>query len=1052
MKPLYLKMRAFGPFAAEEEIDFSVAYHGLFLISGPTGAGKTSIFDAICFALFGEGSGTSRKGESMVSHFAAAGTRPLVCLRFAHQGGVYEIRRTPVWMRGKQRGEGFIREPEEAVLRYPDGRELHKKSEADQAIREILGLDIRQFRQTVMLAQGEFLKLLQAGSAEREEIFRRIFETEALELLQLDLREEERRQAQRLRELRQEQILRVQSFPLADESARAGREAWLELALSGSEGSDDPTDWLRAQQEGDQKSRTKLESQVKQVLTRLQSEEETRRAGLSWLEKKDQAERLSKDLQEARKAWLDYAPEESLNKQIRFYLDRVYDSEEEWKRLGLKHSQAEQAAEKLTQELERALQEQEKAAAKEKEQRQAVDFLRTLEVEAETIRRDLPLYEEISALVEAVSRGEAEQKELSKEHEALLARQDSLKKEQERLRSAADEQLLRQTRAARSEQAAEQALARAEESRRLCAESISLCAESEKQLTVRNRLEEEAAELRNRQARLHRLEETRLAEEAAFLADTLKEGEPCPVCGSTAHPAPAVHREEIPSDGELENLRGLVEKEMNRFREEKERYLSAKGRLDERWSDMSDAFAEESLRSWDRAEVRMRIREMAEERQKRDSRAAAKQKQEAEAAQAALAEAGRAANQLQIALQAEKTLLEKLNGAGERAAEIKLRQAGRRARLQVLKKQLRFASASLARAELQKREEAVAGARKDQEAAETKRQQAEALCASLKNRVDSLNGSIAELSRLRKESEEKYLLLLGQIEAEQLQKIRSLNPNRQLLEERERDGKEKAQRVRELTAALQAIRENFREDLQWPPLEQTEETIRKLKDESSALQLELARTSDRLLEAEELIKQSAELHRELSAQRSYYAQVRELADAATGQLCGGSRRSFEAYVQSYWFEAVIASANTRLGEMSEGRYELESREDSGDRRRRSGLDLEILDRYNMRKRDLTTLSGGESFMTALSLALGLSDVASASRGGLSIETLFIDEGFGSLDRDALEQSIRVLEKIGGSSRLCGIISHVEELKEQIPRQILVHKSSAGSVLESRLSE
>lgn len=1052
MKPLHLRLRAFGPFAAEEEIDFSVLNNGLFLISGPTGAGKTSIFDALCFALYGEGSGSMRTGEGMVSHFAVPGTKPVVCLRFLHHGKEYKVTRTPAWMREKQRGVGFIRELEEVVLVFPDGRELHKKSEVDQTIRDILGIDVQQFRQTVMLAQGEFLKLLQAGSAERGEIFRRIFETEELDRLQADLREAERIEAQDLHELRQKQIILIQSFVLTDEQVLAERAEWLALAETGSEGSSDPTEWLERQEKIDLKREEELSRERDQLQQCLDKEENTRREATRWLEQKKQAEQLHAELEEARKQLSDYAPEEELNRRIRFYLDRIYDPERELHRLRDKLDRDREHAQELAEELKKTKAEKDRAKQREKEARETMQALQPVVLELENLRVELPLYREIQDIQNSEKESLSERSQTGEKANQVKLRQEALAKEKDRLEALAREQLERQAIASDAKKQEENARRRTDESRRLAAETNELSTTSRSLLSQQEELKQEIHILEQWQRNITLMEHARLAEEAAFLADTLEQGMPCPVCGSREHPVPATHSEQVPSAEDISLLHEQYEDDFKQFSVKREQYLSEKGRLDERWADIAEALVDETLQVWSDVEVLKSAPALAQSRLEKDLHDLAQKRREAASCLQALREAAEADRKLQLLLKEERELHEQNSLLSEQLHRIEVEQAERNTRLETLQKRVRFESAQMADAEMRKLEAKLEAAKKELDEAGTKCAETDVLYDSLRTEIEPLKGSIVQLQELVEESDAKYKKLLEQIETHFMKRIRDMNPDRETLERREQEGREKAERVSELAASFKTVKESFNAELVWPPQSETLNNIKLLEERMAGVLREWSRARDRLENMEAFKNESALLNRKLNEQRKYYAEVKELADVATGQLSGGSRRSFEAFVQSYWFEAVIRSANARLAEMSEGRYELLSREESADKRKRSGLELEIVDRYNMRKRDLSTLSGGESFMTALSLALGLSDVASACHGGLSIETLFVDEGFGTLDRNALEQAIRVLEKLSESRHLCGIISHVEELKEQIPRQILVHKSSVGSTLESKLVE
>lgn len=1051
MKPLRLSFSAFGPFPGEESIDFSDLQEGLFLISGDTGAGKTTIFDALCFALYGEGSGSARKSVNMRSDFAKPEQKTYVRLDFAHGGHRYTIIRTPAYDRPKLRGEGMIREQETVCFILPDGTKLDKRAEADAAVEELIGLRIDQFRQTSMLAQGEFLKLLSADSTQRGAIFRTLFETESIERLQETLSQMERAafgtyegSLQALRRL-------SERLELADEELIKARDE-RSAEPAGLRNDNLPLQWMDKQLEKDRIELQTREEAMQRVQAKQEHDRRSYEALLQAKTLKVQIEETREALQEALEAAESFSAREAalaLGKRCLQVLRPALDEVDRLRKLGqeLKHS-AQEAEDRLVK-LAEALALHEAEAKQLEEQSAEQEALR---LRLARLTESLPAYDERKR-----RRAELEQlqKSMKELHERLteLEAEAALRMEK---RAALETLLLSEKDWVRRDSSLRGERETLEEQQKRLNKIRQDNAELKAQAESLTRQQQECAEqlqaLRQGTESASSAEQAWLQARAAALAVKLEEGKPCPVCGSVTHPHKAAMPEGAPSDEDMKKLRSEADRLRDEYLKKERSYELLKQKLA-----MRSRKFEEDLAALDRALL--------------------------ESYQTYLSSGEAAAHRL-LVKHLDKTETDLRQTEKQiKEAETELREERRHLdlagpALAELKKTEEEASAErqTKAAELSSNEQALAALKAGLEALDRQlewadEKQAEETKQSWQNERDQYLAALkrnAELGRTlqqdKSEAERRAAELAGRREEQQ----RALQAaEKKLAEELKVSGPANEEAVRAMTVteeelAQQDVRleeEKIRlQQLQGKYKTLTEMPAPAYSPEKEAELQGLTAENDKLLrEAIEAVHVIRERGTRLEALRPQllkaleharrtsleYAQLRELSAAASGNLPGGSRRSFEAFVQAYWFRKVIRGANRRLEHMTDTRYSLRHRITGDDRRKKAGLELEILDRYTGRCRSLSTLSGGESFLTALALALGLSDTAASGQGGLGIETLFIDEGFGTLDRKSLGDAVRVLEGVS-RHQLCGIISHVEELKEEIPRQIRVEKGRNGS--------
>ncbi len=920
MRPLKLTISAFGPYAEEQTLDFaSLGTSGLYLITGDTGAGKTTLFDAICYALYGETSGSVRDPNMMRSKYADSSTPTFVELTFENGGKTYTVKRNPEYERNALRGGGTTRQTAGAELRYPDGRIETKTTAVTRAVEEILGIDKGQFSQIAMIAQGDFLKLLLADTQERQKIFRRIFDTglysELQDRVKKDLSDlgKEREQAVRSRDQYAKGILcEEDSVEYADTvRARNGEMLTEDIFLL--------LDRLNSADEEKRKILEKQRGEAEALVV----------AAARGIEKAEQRARIESDL--AR-----------YTEQKEAHLRQKTSLEQELQRLQALTPQT--AA-------------REQAAAQQELQ--------------------LPRYDELDGL--------RTQAEVSGEQEQRLSASLVEKEEQQRALEAELAVLQQEL----------QSLADAGEKRAVLEAGIEKLQTRKKDLsalknglagledlecayrTAAARFEASDGAFRSAQDLAAGLRSLFNREQAGIMAEQLQEGKPCPVCGSLTHPAKAVKAEDAPSEAEVEE---------------------------------AEAAAEE-----------------AREKSNRDASSCADARAE-----------------WQASLQTVSGRCRELLGAEdpEEAASVLARQeAELAADLTAKKAALKEEESNLLRKqELQKLVPSEETARKS--CGETVVELQKQISAE-KERGSSLAGQIERLAaelpfRDKAQAEEELSALKEQIAAEKT----ALENAAAALTEWEKT-------LEGLTASERSCREQL-ENL--PRVDAAEKTAEKQNAEMRKARIleEAQRVSTRLQvnrRIAEDIRRQAGLLTELDAKWQW---MKSLADTVSGSLSGRERVALEVWIQMHYFDRILRRANVHLMEMSGGTYELTRRKEAGDLRSQSGLDLDVADHASGSIRSVRSLSGGESFLASLSLALGLSEEIQASAGGVRLDCMFVDEGFGSLDEETLRQAMRALNRLTEGDRLVGIISHVADLRREIDRQIVVKKEPSGSSVRLQL--
>lgn len=912
MRPLKLTIAGFGPYALIQELDFSrLGTGGLYLITGDTGAGKTTIFDAITYALFGEASGDSREPSMLRSKYASADAPTYVELTFHHKDSTYTVKRIPGYTRAKSRGTGLTAQVATAELLCPDGHSVTKLKDVNQAIRDIIGLNREQFSQIAMISQGDFRKLLQAGTEERQKIFRDIFRTGFYVLLQSRLKDRAaevgRETSDAARSIRQY----VQGIACSEDSVHSPDVA---KAKDGQMPMAEFQEVLDAIVEEDAKAAEKLKSQlsavekeldaVKMQLTKAQGRQDTEKQLNAQLEK---VPGLSARLEEAKAAW--NAAEGTKPRQ-----DTLKEHLAVWK-----------------------------------QQLSEYDNLEQLKTQLEAAKKGLAQAEQ--------GRETAQQNQNTLENEIKR-----LKAQQERL-SGTEAQKMQFS--AQKQQAADWK----NKFTTLLSDIEGLTAEQNTLGKLQAALEA-AMDISARLLRIYNDKNTAfLREQAGIMASTLAEGIPCPVCGSVHHPSLAVLSESAPTEADVKAA--------------KEKYEQAYTEVN---SVGGKANKQNGIVAVKEKSVRSDIASLLPGASLEDAPAAAQEK----------------AAELQNEIKQLENKLVEVEKSIRRKKELDE---------QIPRKEGEYQKAQAAFTE--------AGTQ----------------IALRKRDIATLEKQLSELRSKLPFPDKKAALHQQEVGQRELVELEQAQKK---AEEDYRNGKDALSNAQTVIAQL---REQLAAQPEWDTealtsqqdsLEQQKKKIRQAQED---VHCRLASNKSAAANINSTATRLAELEQR-------YAWMKALSDTANGTVSGKQKIELETYIQGAFFDQILLRANIRLEKMSGGQYDLKRRAVADNLKSQAGLELDIIDHINASERSVNTLSGGESFLASLALALGLSDQVQMSTG-IRLDTLFVDEGFGSLDPEALSKAYSTLASLTEGNRLVGIISHVAELKERIDKQIVVTKNRDG---------
>lgn len=913
MRPNKLIMSAFGPYSEKVEVDLDkLGQNGIYLITGDTGAGKTTIFDAIAFALYGEASGENRENSMFRSKYAKPEMPTSVELYFTCKEKKYYIKRNPEYIRPKSRGEGITTEKANVALTLPNGKVITKLKEVNSAVSEIIGIDQNQFKQIAMIAQGDFLKLLLTTTDERKEIFQKLFKTQNYNTLQDRLKSESAALKNKYAEFENNMAQYINEI-MCDE---------------------DSTDYIELKKA---KNGDLPEEETILLIEKLISDDEKTEKNFS-----EEKKKLQRKLDEITAVII---KAEEIIKSKR-------ESENYESKLQFEYKKQKELEEKLNLSDTRQ-KENKKSAEKSLRIRSTLPDYDELTVQEKTFNKNkifidkhigllLKTKENIKIKQDEAAALESELKILAKIGEEKIQLENDIKKYRE------------------EKEKLEKIVKNINDSERLCKKYT----EAKRYYEIK-RSETESLSLKlEHKRRIYR------EEQAGILADTLEYGMPCPVCGSVTHPQKAKKPPEVPTKEEINALEEIL----GNAKEEENKAITEAGTL----KGSSDEKKENVKK-----EVRELFGNVSPDNIK---------------------------DFINLKLSETLTLTDKLS-ENIKETRIKIERKDQIEKLLPQKK-----------TELKTEEDKLLKIKEEIALKTAENSSAEKRIAEFTAKLDFATKAEAEKEIYA--IDEK--IRLSELEYNKILDAFTLNKEKIISLQSAKNEIEK--RIGSNDIFDPEKERNEKKELE-EKMEQLEKKVRLIHTRTDLNKSSLGKIHKKL--------------KEINETKEKLIWMKSLSDTANGNISGREKIMLETYIQMTYFDRIINRANTSFMIMSGGQYELKRRIEAVNNRSQSGLELNVIDHYNGTERSVKTLSGGESFKASLSLALGLADEIQSSAGGIKLDTMFIDEGFGSLDEESLSQAIKVLSSLADGNRLVGIISHVGELKEHIEKQIIVKKEKAG---------
>lgn len=1037
MRPIKLTISAFGPYASKQVIDFEeLKGRNIFVISGKTGAGKTTIFDAISYALYGEASGESRETDSLRSHFADDNTETYVELEFELRGEKYTVNRVPKQKKKKARGEGYTEKSADATLTLPDGKIITKVKNVTDKIIEILGITREQFKQIVMLAQGEFKKLLLADSVEREGIFRKIFNTYDFEKIQAELKDKAANLSKNRTKSKHEMEINLKNikgehdivideyvdFPLVIEKLKDLLER-------------DNNIYKTLNEEGKEvDNNLQVKNQEKAIIETnnnlIKEKEIITKALEELLSKEDEYKNKSKTIIDGKNA-----------KEVKYIEDKLIETtkkltkREEDYNLSLKNIDSlklkQEEANKLLQIEESKECDREKLSVE-------INNLNKLEekiIELDSLNNKvmhLKQSAENSKLQIINNKKETEELKKSKEEKELQLK-DIATLETKKVELESDIKAKNKT---------------LDEVRELFKVIRSFQNTYIEHNNKAKEYKEFEVEYKKVKENYEKMDDLYKKEQAGILASKLQENEPCPVCGSTNHPNKATIKEnlKIPTKEELkvakENLDKLEKENLEKINNlttlnsNKTTYLeqvnnhlsmlSATLNIDKTFNSET-AKVVKNLGT----ELKSVIDKLKDELLKVIDKISLKEKIEKELNLITTTINEREHSLIKLE-ECEKNYTTELTQNITKIDEYKKEIPENITDLKTLNnlievktKELNISKEKLAKLRLEN-ENLAKKLEGENSTSKEINKSIEELKLEIANNKANFNEAIKEQGFDNIEDYENAKLKISMVES--LEKEVE-NYNSEL----------------KLTKAKQEDIINKTKDIVFMDITTIDEEIRSIQNNKKELESKLRELHAIIVGNKTILKNVENLNIEFKEIEEEYKVLGELADLANGKKA--PYISFERYILASYFEDIIEAANIRLEKMTGDRFSLIRKTSKSKGAGQKGLELEIYDNYTDSSRDVSSLSGGESFKASLSLALGLSDIVQSNAGGVSLDTMFVDEGFGTLDPQSLDNAIDSLLELQRGGRLVGIISHVEELKERIDAKLEVTSTSKGSKVE-----
>lgn len=963
MKPEKLVISAFGSYADVVEIDFKeFKEQGLFLIAGDTGAGKTTIFDAVIFALYGETSGEYKESSMLRSQYAKPETPTFVELIFVYQNKRWKVTRNPKYERPAKRGDKMTREQANAELLCLDasGIIVSGYGNVTNYVTELLGVTKEQYSQIAMIAQGDFMKLLMASTKQRTEIFREIFHTKLYQSWQDRLKTE----SKALHDAYDDSVKSIMQY----------------------------TDGILC----------KPESDSSYTIENMKSQQNRKESGIFVEEWKNILEKLLEE---------DKKEQEIINSTLCKLNDEIQEKQLRRNHLELKEKRKKEYTEKQKEQADVTEKLSQAEEAFQKAQRDGEE-LEQLTVEIAQADETIKKWENLERLQEEKRKTEQlknVEHSIISETEQKLSRLQLLMEEQEKELSGIGNPELEQVQL-------QGKLDKVKSRQTICRELLSLGELFEKNQQAYQKAKEHYTEMQGEYLEKERnhmqAEELFFREQAGLLAESLVTGMPCPVCGSIEHPCPARASEHAPSREELNAQKQQIQQ---LFREvdacskkvavEQEKLHGTIGQIRQTARKLEENISVESTLIENVLEESISIGNISIENIIKEA--------------------------------SEKEASEKEASGKEDICRIILDMDPVQEQFNLLEKSIYSIQNELCKLkEKQERkqqlEKLLPENRKNQEGYKNAIHVSETKAAAMKAKLEAL------LLRI----EEGKSLVEGESKAEWQSILEGKILRKTQMEQALKQAKENQAFYRDKEKQLLGIMKVLKEQLEELPDGNLEESISILNDlfeKREVLTKEKENVGHRLLTNTRVLENIEKRASVMKEAEDKWLMVKSLSNTANGNVSGKDKIYLETYVQMTYFDRIIARANSRFFVMSSGQYDLVRSECGSDQRQNSGFELNVMDHYSNTLRSVKTLSGGESFLAALCLALGLADEIQQSAGGNALDAMFIDEGFGTLDEEALNHALKALADLSDGNRMVGIISHVEALREKIEKQIVVEK-------------
>ncbi|TWT04288.1 SMC family ATPase [Planococcus sp. CPCC 101016] len=1021
MRPLKLKLTAFGPYKNTEEIDFAdLQGNQLFVISGSTGSGKTTIFDGICFALYGSASGSDRSESRILrSDFADDGTHTCVEMEFEIHGKIYRILRQMSHV--KKGNKSPTGERYEFFERSEEGEkpcvERQIVSEINRRVEEIIGLSQNQFSQIVMLPQGEFRKLLTSETDNKEEILRKIFKTEPYKLISERLKQKKEAAAKIFEREQHHLSSHIQRIT----SSLPERDSELFEVLSREHMNINQVLAGLEKEAVYYKEKISVDEQRYQTVYQLHSDKmNAYHEARKWNDRFSELDSKENQLEKLEQQQPEYAEKEKILQSaeragyisgLESLFQDLQKEEQEKKELQEKAIEQQKQAEYDKLSAEQAYSEQQKLQGERDKLNEQIVYLDKL----------LPAIQELDRKKETLVNLEKD----AQRSEKLLHQADKECTNQKIEKQNIDERIAKLEEFLESADETQLELSAVTEKYRVTGEFISLKEQRRQQQAVQQ-ANKTAFEQSDRSYR--QLESQWFANQAHILAEQLHDGEACPVCGSLDHPGANLKTEELTvSKEQVEAAKADFDKVDREYRNASAKLFALQEQLENKDKDLANLNldaeqAEEHASQLEQAKQKLTKQTMEQQAGKLELR---KWKEQ-------LADCSRKIEQLE---KNKHSLTEKMQKHNSTFQTTKAVFENELASIPEQLRELSVLNEQLQEATSRKRQLEQKWISVQEQFQKSKEQLASALVT-----VQHVKAAAAEITTKREKAQQQFAEALAKsaFDSEEAYQQAKLTDAAfaELKEDILKFNQVRHTLMKQVSELKELLAAKSRKDIS-----QAEAELKELKTAYEQALAERNRSQDFARAGVGLITSIQEVIGKALEAEQNLNRIADLHDMIRGQ--NGLKISFERYLQIEYLEQILLSANERLKNLSNGQFHLIRSDRQESRGKQSGLGLDVYDAYTGQTRDVKTMSGGEKFNASLCLALGMADVIQSFQGNVSIDTMFIDEGFGSLDEESLNKSIETLIDLQKSGRMIGVISHVQELKAAIPAILEVEKSKEG---------